>query len=128
MPHAIKNHKPKAVPVKYRTLKDRQGTRTLALNGAAWRKLRARVLAEQPMCADCYSAGRMTLATDVDHADNDPANNELSNLVGLCHACHSAKTRRWMNENRQQPTDANRAPRLAHATAVESAQKIGRQS
>lgn len=121
MPHAIKTHKPKAMPAKYRTLKDRQGTRTLALNGAAWRKLRARVLAEQPMCADCYNAGRLTLATDVDHADNDPSNNERSNLIGLCHACHSAKTRRWQNENRQQPTAANRAPSLAHATAVDSA-------
>ncbi len=31
---------------------------------------------------------------DVDHRDNDPSNNDLSNLVGMCHSCHSRKTRR----------------------------------
>jgi hypothetical protein len=35
---------------------------------------------------------RPVMATDVDHIDNDPTNNERSNLASLCHACHSAKT------------------------------------
>lgn len=79
-----------------RTLKDKQlsNGRTLALNGAAWRKLRALVLAEQPLCQDCMRRGLIVPATDVDHADNDASNNDRSNLVGLCKPCHSYKTAR----------------------------------
>lgn len=61
--------------------------RTLALNGTAWRKLRAAVLRLTPLCRHCPSP-----ATDVDHVDNDPSNNDRDNLQGLCHECHSRKT------------------------------------
>ena len=73
-----------------RTLKEKQQSngRTLALNGTAWRKLRAAVLREHPLCALCRTA----TATEVDHRDDDPTNNERSNLSALCKPCHSRKT------------------------------------
>jgi 5-methylcytosine-specific restriction protein A len=79
-----------------RTLKDKQRSngRTLALDSAAWRKLRALVLTEQPLCRDCESRGYIEPATEVDHHDNDASNNDRDNLVGLCKPCHSYKTQR----------------------------------
>lgn len=73
-----------------RTLKDKQQSngRTLALNGTAWRKLRAAVLRESPLCSLCRTA----TATEVDHRDDDATNNERSNLSALCKPCHSRKT------------------------------------
>lgn len=83
-----------------KTLKQRQQEtgRTLALNGVAWRKLRALVLSEQPFCSRCERVGRMTPATDVDHVDGDPTNNTRANLMGLCHECHSQKTQADMGK------------------------------
>lgn len=81
--------------VKYtRTLKDKQQAngRTLALDGKAWRDLRAYVLAGEPLCRHCTAEGKTVAATDVDHRDNDPTNNELVNLQPLCHEHHSIKT------------------------------------
>lgn len=73
-----------------KTLKQRQAEtgRTLALNGKAWRTLRAAVLQEQPLCA----CGCREWATDVDHINNDPTDNRRENLQGLAHECHSRKT------------------------------------
>jgi 5-methylcytosine-specific restriction protein A len=75
--------------------------RTIPLGSAAWKKLRAQVLRLDPFCRACVThpaGGRLVAATDVDHSDENPANNDPANLVPLCHACHSRKTRRWMNE------------------------------
>ena len=79
-----------------KTLKQRQEEtgRTLGLDSAAWRKLRASVLREQPICAMCEIAP----ATDCDHRDNDPTNNDRDNLQGLCHECHSRKTQADMGK------------------------------
>lgn len=92
-----------------KTLKQRQSEtgRTLALNGAAWRRLRASVLSGEPLCRQCASQGRTTAATDVDHADNDPSNNDSTNLVPLCHECHSRKTQ------------ADMGKRVSHAFGVD---------
>ena len=79
-----------------KTLKQRQieTGRTLALNGKAWRTLRAHVLDTEPLCRMCWYMGRRTAATDVDHIDNDPQNDRMDNLQPLCHECHSRKTAR----------------------------------
>lgn len=144
MPSAIKTHRPilrmkRANP----TGRIADARRTLALNTARWQRLRASVLAEHPLCAHCFERGAITPATDVDHADGNPANNERSNLQSLCHACHSTKTmckrhgsaqtfgcdvngmpkdpdHAW-NRNRQQPTALDRARSLTRATAIPSA-------
>lgn len=96
MPSLMKTHSFKALQPKGRTLKHRQQEtgRTLALNGAAWRKLRHMVLTEQPLCPHCAALGHAVLAKEVDHIDNDPRNNLRSNLVGLCKVHHGQKTRR----------------------------------
>lgn len=84
-------------PMKVRgikTLKQKREAngRTLSLDSAAWRRLRASVLADEPLCRHCYRLGRVTPATDVDHANNDPSDNSRENLQALCHECHSRKT------------------------------------
>lgn len=73
--------------------------RTLPLTSAAWRKLRRSVLESGPLCRMCTAQGKTVIATDVDHRDNDPSNNDLVNLVPLCHSCHSLKTNRDMGHN-----------------------------
>ncbi|HMM52192.1 MAG TPA: HNH endonuclease signature motif containing protein [Burkholderiaceae bacterium] len=141
MPNAIKTHRPTLhLPKRAKpTGRDADPRRTIALNTAKWQRLRALVLAERPLCAHCFELGRVTIATDVDHADGNPANNLRSNLQSLCHSCHSTKTMRersgsaavfgcdvngtpldpkhaW-NKNRQQPAALDRAPSLADAPA-----------
>lgn len=61
---------------------------------ARWRKIRQQVLNEEPLCRFCLEAGRVTSATDVDHIDGNPRNNDRSNLRPLCHECHSRRTAR----------------------------------
>ncbi len=76
------------------TGRDADPRRTIPLNSAAWRRLRARVLAEQPLCLMCND-----VATDVDHVSGDPSDNSRENLQPLCHACHSHKTARERTGN-----------------------------
>ena len=83
------------------TGRDADPRRTLPLTGNAWRRLRERVLARDPICQDCYKRGHIQPATDVDHVSGDPSDNSMRNLQGLCHSCHSRKTRREMNGSRQ---------------------------
>jgi 5-methylcytosine-specific restriction endonuclease McrA len=91
-----------------KTLKQRQREtgRTLALDGAAWRRLRATVLREQPLCAVC----RTEWATDCDHINNDPTDNRRENLQGLCHECHSRKTAGDMGRTVRWGCDADGRP------------------
>ena len=88
--------------------------RTLGLASRAWAKLRAAVLADEPLCRDCREQGIVTPATDVDHIDNDGNNNSRDNLAALCHSCHSKKTAhdiRGYDHNRQhRGCDANGVP------------------
>lgn len=65
--------------------------RLLPLNSDAWARLRRSVLAEQPLCQYC-PPGVITPATEVDHKNNDPADNSRENLVSTCKPCHSIKT------------------------------------
>lgn len=84
--------------------------RTLALNGSAWRTLRASVLREHPLCEHCLDDGTTELATDVDHRDNDPTNNHRDNLSALCHACHARKTNADMGRRVAYGCDAHGRP------------------
>lgn len=110
MPSAIKRHVPALLQPKRKTLKQRKGNRTLALNNAAWRRLRAQVLADQPLCERCYDDGRLVPATDVDHINNDAGNNARENLASLCHSCHSIKTNEDMYGRRIIGCDVNGWP------------------
>ena len=59
-----------------------------------WERLRAQVLAEEPYCRVCSACGVLARATDVDHitAKRNGGPDVRSNLQGLCHRHHSAKT------------------------------------
>lgn len=74
--------------------------RFIPLDSAAWLKLRAQVLADEPLCRFCFAAGYTTPATDVDHIKNGVGDhsddNSRDNLQPLCRACHSRKTRAEM--------------------------------
>lgn len=63
---------------------------------ARWRKLRALVLSEQPLCRVCVAHGRVTPSRDVDHITPHQGDVALfwdrDNLQGLCASCHSVKT------------------------------------
>lgn len=95
-----------------KTLKQRQleTGRTLALNGKAWRDLRAYVLAESPLCEICDARGLTVAATEVDHSDNDPTNNAMANLVSLCGPCHSLKTQADLGKRVHWGCDMNGHP------------------
>jgi 5-methylcytosine-specific restriction enzyme A len=58
---------------------------------------RAQVLARDPLCVECLKAGRVVPTTDVDHVVPHRGDPVLFwdplNLQGLCHGCHSRKTR-----------------------------------
>lgn len=54
-----------------------------------WQQLRELVLRAAGYC--CAKCGK--LANQVDHVDNNPKNNELTNLRALCVVCHGVKTR-----------------------------------
>ena len=56
--------------------------------------LRTRILRANPLCVTCQRIGRLTAATEVDHIDPlyKGGSNSSSNLQGLCHDCHAAKT------------------------------------
>lgn len=70
--------------------------------GYRWRRQRRMVLARSPLCADPFgvhsAAGIVELATDVHHvvplASSAPAyvRHGESNLMPLCHSCHSRIT------------------------------------
>lgn len=124
MPSAIKRHKlpmlqprlkelqPRIKTLSSKTLKQKQEAngRTLALDGAAWRKLRTLVLSSEPLCRHCTARGLTVIATDLDHRDNNPANNDLLNLIPLCHECHSRKTAKDMGHNVRMGCDVHGMP------------------
>ncbi|MDP3909706.1 MAG: HNH endonuclease signature motif containing protein [Gemmatimonadales bacterium] len=76
----------------------RTDTRTITARGygADWRRVRAVVILEEPTCRLCraMTPRRVTRTTDVDHIvpKAQGGTDERSNLQGLCHSHHSAKT------------------------------------
>ena len=68
-----------------------------AVKRVAGRKLQAmrtRLFAENPLCVECERQGRVTLATQRDHVLSleEGGRDDDSNVQGLCHACHEAKS------------------------------------
>ena len=64
--------------------------------GRPWRRKRARILARDgKLCQPCKAAGRLTLATQVDHIvpKAEGGTDEEDNLQAICAPCHDAKSR-----------------------------------
>ena len=72
--------------------------RLLPLNHAAWKKLRALVLSEQPLCPECGARQIIEVATEVHHINDNANDNSRENLIGLCKPCHSRHTARDMGK------------------------------
>ena len=82
------------------------------IQSAAWRKLRAKKLAECPLCQRCKEAGRLVPATEVHHtlpvetARSASQMQQLmfsyANLESLCHDCHAEAHRRLMSHSGQE--------------------------
>lgn len=65
--------------------------------GWAWQKLRKQVLERDAgLCCVCSNAGRVTLATEVDHIINkaEGGSDEMHMLQSICAPCHKEKTAR----------------------------------
>lgn len=95
MPRLPRQHRPswwKPYKEPPKLAKVRQAGRQYATNSTAWRRIRAAVLAAEPLCRECSRADRVTAATVVDHADDDSWNNAPDNLQPLCAPCHGRKT------------------------------------
>lgn len=63
--------------------------------GRQWEKLRMQVLKrDERLCQVCFKAGRIKLATEVDHVvpKGKGGTDSLANLQAICGPCHSAKT------------------------------------
>lgn len=89
-----------------RTAKEPQpGTRTHGgderhklYTGSRWRRLRAQVLAREPLCRSCAARGFVQVAGVVDHIAGHAGNwrqrfFDPNNLQPLCRACHDEKTK-----------------------------------
>ncbi|MER8958692.1 HNH endonuclease signature motif containing protein [Mesorhizobium sp. M0701] len=65
-------------------------------NTAAWQRLRAAKLSDQPLCEACLRREVVTLAHAVDHvvaiAKGGDAFPPLTGLMAMCEPCHNAKT------------------------------------
>ena len=120
MPTKAKTHKPARVKddrVRVQA-NARQRKRTFHTGSAPWQAIRRRILAMEPLCRTCKADGLLTVATVVDHWDEDPSNNHDDNLVPMCAVHHNRKTRAVQGEkiasNRE---DLARRPNSTRATA-----------
>ncbi len=68
--------------------------KTQRLRGRPLQTLRRRLLSAQPLCVACQRAGRLTVASELDHivALVNGGGNEEENLQSLCAPCHVDKT------------------------------------
>ncbi len=73
------------------------------IRGRTLQTLRARLLMANPLCVVCQRAGRVRLATDLDHivALVNGGSNDDANLQGLCAPCHIDKTAKDLGFTRQ---------------------------
>ena len=66
------------------------------MRGRALQERRRRWFAEHPLCVKCQEANRVRAATELDHTIplHLGGRDDKTNLQGLCHDCHEAKSKR----------------------------------
>lgn len=75
--------------------------------GYQWRKIRGEFLLENPLCVVCGAP-----ATEVDHIDGNPRNNDPSNWRQMCKSDHSRRTARDQSfKKRRNQNMAKRGPK-----------------
>ena len=92
-------------PVHQRERERERGTTKERGYAGAWPRLRAMILAEEPLCRACLKKNCITPASQVDHIKPmrfGGARLDPSNLQALCGACHRLKTNAETRET--QPT------------------------
>lgn len=59
--------------------------------GRAWKRIRDRYAAEHPFCELCFQRGVLAKTEQIHHIKplREGGGSEDSNLMALCHACHS---------------------------------------
>lgn len=64
------------------------------IRGRHLQAIRAAHFRENPLCVHCYEAGRVTLATELDHIKSiaNGGRDVYANRQGLCKDCHATKT------------------------------------
>lgn len=130
MPYRAPVHRPHPLPEELAAPVHRheaRGSSSARGYGARWRRLRAMVLSQEPLCRACLERGATTPATDVDHIRPRRlgGTDRRDNLQALCHACHSSKTGR---EDRPAMTRGGRGGAISGATAPETDSRSAREN
>lgn len=81
------------------------------INSREWRQLRSRKIHNDPLCENCKQKGYIVVATEVHHinpVESVSGQNQMktlmfqySNLMSLCHACHSDIHKQMFSHSRQ---------------------------
>lgn len=79
---------------KDRAYDSRRGTAHQRGYGANWRKFRKMKLAQEPLCRDCKSEGRITMGVEPHHIipKRDGGEDSFENTITLCKSHHSQRT------------------------------------
>lgn len=105
----------------YQARREREGTSSQKGYGVSWQRLRAHVLAGEPLCRHCAREGRVVVATEVDHIvpRAQGGSDALTNLQALCKSCHSRKTLSEGRVGQKVANPAHQNARRPHTRARE---------
>jgi len=64
-----------------------------------WASIRKKIIDEHPFCSVC---GKENVLLDIHHLDGDSLNNNLNNLVVVCHSCHPTLEKKEENDIKEE--------------------------
>lgn len=85
------------------------------IRGRKLQRIRKRHLMQFPLCVMCEAAGRLSIATQVDHivALVNGGEDTAENRQSLCDDCHKAKTREDLGQRARTGCDVDGIPTSA---------------